>query len=207
MNYISLIKACEDAWQQIQSYHPEVPDTVVIVASGGTKAAQLYGHFAKDSWEVDGETINEVLIVAEQLHRGAEEVFRTLIHEAVHGLAHARSIKDCSAKRHNKKFAYLAEEMHLEPPEKPDLRLGFSDVQLSDSARYMYADSIKQIEDSLNMFRKLKLNKKEVQKNSWSAECHCPRKIRVGKKIYDGQNTDIGIKCVECDSNFEVEPD
>lgn len=203
MDFSNLVAVCEEAWSSIQGYNPEVPDVVVVVGSGGRQAQTLYGHFAKNTWELNGEELHEVLIVAEQLHRGAEAVFNTLLHEAVHGLACVRGIKDVSGKRHNKKFAVLCEEMGLEPPEKPSGRLGYSDAKLGDIALKLYQSTIDDIDAQLKFVRKLKLVEKETKKTTWIAECDCERKLRLPKKtINDPQDLEIG--CGICLEQFKL---
>ena len=210
-NYVELITACENAWQHIQREHPEVPDAVITVASGGARAKILYGHFAKEIWvdqADDGEirTVHEVLLVAENLDRGADEVFNTLIHEAVHGLAYTRKIKECTGKIHNKRFLRLAEEMGLEGPERRSLTLGYSEVTVPESTRYIYRNTIAEINESLKVFRKLKLKLKDTKKTTWKAECDCGRSFKVGKQMREDMQH-IGVRCLACDSDFQLEPD
>src|SRR5438876_416693 len=126
----NLIETLDNCWRDIQFNNSDVPDSLIIVAGGGRKARTTYGHFLKNSWEKDGVTIHEVLLVAEQLHRGPVEVFNTLLHEAVHGIAYNRGIKDTSGDRHNKRFARIANEVGLVTSERPSKRFGYAQTQL-----------------------------------------------------------------------------
>lgn len=204
MSYPNLVKTCEDIWKIIRDTNVDVPEAFVVVGSGGRKALTTYGHFAKERWERDGEPIHEVLLVAEQLKRSGEEVFTTLLHEAVHGIATVRDIKDCSGRSHNKKFADLCREVGMIPPEKRDKTLGWSAATLSDDLRALYAPQIAQLDEALSFYRKLTLVAGEVKKNSWSAECRCPRKIRIGKKAIEDMPDDLRIKCNGCEHDFEL---
>jgi hypothetical protein len=203
IDFSNLIAACEEVWRRIQVINPDVPNVVVNVGSGGRRAQTLYGHFAPKTWEVDGEEVHEVLIVAEQLHRGPEDIFTTLLHEAAHGVANTRGIKDVSGKRHNKKYANIAEEMGLEPPTKPDSRLGYSDCKLTEYAAEAYQNEIALIEEQLKFLRKLKLVEKETKKTTWVAECDCQRKIRLPKKTIEHPD-ELNIVCHMCGESFRL---
>jgi hypothetical protein len=109
-----LIGALEWAWKAIQSRHPETPEVIITVASGDRH--RKLGHFSPDRWEVldEGER-PEVLIGAEGLKRLPTDVLGTLLHEAAHGLAHVRGIKDTSRRGHyhNGRFREMAMELGL----------------------------------------------------------------------------------------------
>jgi hypothetical protein len=204
MTYPNLVKTCEEVWKVIQSTNVDVPEAFVIVGSGGRKAVNTYGHFAKERWEYEGKPIHEVLLVAEQLNRSATDVFTTLLHEAVHGIAETRGIKDVSGRSHNKKFAELCREVGMIPPEKRDARIGWSAATLSEDLRELYAPEIKKLEEAHMFYRKVTLMDKEVKKTSWSAECLCQRKIRIGRKAIEDMPDDLHIVCKHCDSPFEL---
>ena len=57
-----------------------------------------------------------MLVSGEGLHRGSVDVLGTLLHEAAHGLAHARKVSDTSrqSRYHNRRYATLAAELGLE---------------------------------------------------------------------------------------------
>jgi hypothetical protein len=204
-NLSTLVAACESAWRDIQAENPDVGDAIIVIGSGGRRANTLLGHFAVGSWtQISGEeSIHEVLLVAEQLHRPAHEVFTTLLHEAVHGIATTRGIKDTAGRRHNKKFAALCEEIGLCPPAEPHSTLGYSAATLYDSTARVYADTIASLEGALKVIRKLNLETKTTRKTTWMAKCECDRSVRIPKKtIDDPQN--LNIQCGDCTSYFEM---
>jgi len=84
-----LLAALEHAWQTIRQRHPDVPEAVLVVASGSEGKRLNLGHFAPHRWQVAGADRHEVLIGGEGLQRGPLEVLGTLLHEATHGLAQA----------------------------------------------------------------------------------------------------------------------
>jgi hypothetical protein len=111
-----LVAALEHTWQTIRTRHPDVPDAVLVVASGAEGKRLHLGHFAPHRWQVNGADRHEVLVGGEGLQRGPLEVLGTLLHEAAHGLAQARGIQDTSrqGRYHNRRYATLAGELGLE---------------------------------------------------------------------------------------------
>src|SRR5215207_11309227 len=111
-----LVAALEHTWQTIRSRHPEVPEAVLVVASGSEGKRLNLGHFAPHRWQVHGSDRHEVLVGGEGLQRGPLDVLGTLLHEAAHGLAQARGIQDTSrqGRYHNRRYAALAAELGLE---------------------------------------------------------------------------------------------
>ena len=100
-----LVAALEHAWQTIRYRHPDVPEAVLVVASGSEGKRLNWGHFAPHRWQVSGADRHEVLVGGEGLHRGPLEVLGTLLHEAAHGLAQAREVQDTSrqGRYHNRR--------------------------------------------------------------------------------------------------------
>jgi hypothetical protein len=116
-----LVAALEHAWSAIRSHHPDVPRAVIVVASGSDPRSRRLnlGHFAAGRWQLtspDASDRAEVLVSSEGLQCGPVDVLGTLLHEAAHGLAHARTISDTSrqGRYHNRRYATLAGELGLE---------------------------------------------------------------------------------------------
>ena len=206
MELSPLIATCEKIWKRLQEYNSDIPDVVIVIGSGGRRATTLLGHFAKNSWGGEGgpeDTVHEVLLVAENLKRSAEEVFTTLIHEAAHGIAESRGIKDVSGVRHNRKFAMVCEELGMMPPENPDSRLGFSAATLTPALEEHFAEEIGWLEAELTFFRKLFLKEKTTNKTTWIASCLCDRKVRLPKKTINDPRA-LDLVCQECGSDFNM---
>jgi hypothetical protein len=91
-----LVAALEHTWQTIRIRHPELPQAVLVVASGAEGKRLNLGHFAPHRWQVKGADRHEVLVGGEGLQRGPLEVLGTLLHEAAHGLAQASGVQDTS---------------------------------------------------------------------------------------------------------------
>jgi hypothetical protein len=199
-----LLTALETAWDAIRARHPEVPAAVLIVGSGSPakpNAAMKWGHFASLRWQHGDTRLPEVLISGEGLKRTPAEVLVTLLHEATHGLADARNIKDTSrqGRWHNKKFATLAAELGLSATK--DDKLGYSPCTLTDQATADYADTITGLASALNAYRHPEVfdgKQRTNNNNGVSAECECPRKIRLSITAFD----EGPIVCALCQAAF-----
>lgn len=149
-------KVLNDTWRAIQANHPEVPDVFLVVKSTGrSRRGTTLGHYSYAAWEVADTQAPEVMVSGECFAGGAEQVLQTLLHEAVHGLASVRGIKEVSRQNryHNKRFKALAEEVGLEWPTlvdtqlglfngfpyPPDERIGYSSVRLTDETITKYS--------------------------------------------------------------------
>ena len=118
-----LVAALEHAWSAIRTHHPHVPQVVIVVASGSDPRSRRLnlGLFAAGRWQLtspDQPTDRpEVLVSGEALQRGPIDVLGTLLHEADHGLAHARKVSDTSrqGRYHNRRhYATPAAELGLQ---------------------------------------------------------------------------------------------
>lgn len=201
--YLDLLETLNNAWNTIRVAHPDIPESIVVVATGGRRATSHYGWFMDEQW-IETEPTNrqrmkgdksyhEITLVAEQLHRGGAAVFTTLLHEGVHGLAKARGIKECSGARHNKRFASLAREVGLIPPAKPDKKLGFSRCDLDPDTYAQFATDIAVVEKALDICRVVKVGKPKQEPKK--AKCVC-RELLVSKKFLDAGNLICG-NCME----------
>ena len=188
----ALVAALEQAWSAIRTRHPEVPAAIVVVGSGSpAKASQSlkWGHFATKRWQAGDDQLPEVLVSGEGLSRPAAEVFTTLLHEAAHGLAEARGIQDTSrqGRWHNQRFAKLAAELGMTTVK--DDKLGFSPCTVTDETTAEYAASITTLATALRAYRHAETTAegkgRTTSNNGLSAECECPRKVRVSQAVFD----------------------
>lgn len=158
-----IIKAIEAAWKAIQRRHPEVPDVVAVTGSGFHGKTPKWGHFWAERWaqdstgkEVTGEEIidslllkPELFVSGELLGLSARRIMETLLHEASHGLNHARGEHGTNHNgRHNKTFVKAANELGLIWPENkpPHVTIGYSQVEISDATAKKYDHVIKKLE-------------------------------------------------------------
>ncbi|CAO0828610.1 hypothetical protein SMICM17S_05177 [Streptomyces microflavus] len=82
---------------------------------------------------------------------GHELSFERLLHEAVHGIAAARGVRDTSraGRYHNRRFLAIAEELGLDHPEEPHPSSGFSLVTLTPEAKRRYRPTIERLQRAL----------------------------------------------------------
>jgi len=140
----------EEAWAALRVNTPDLPRAVVVLASGTEDVTTpRFGHWAASRWRVDdlGTRRAEVLIAGEALDHGAEQVLGTLLHEAAHGLSHARGIKGTSrqGRYHNHHFKLQAEELGLEVRKRSTH--GYCHTFLSDAAKVLWADQLQALDE------------------------------------------------------------
>ncbi len=198
-----LVGVLEATWAAIARRHGDLPQAVIVVASGTDTRSGLarWGHFAALRW-VRGETrLPEVLIAGEGLARGAEAVLGTLLHEAAHGLAQVRGIQDTSrqGRYHNRRFRAIAEELGLEVSEVGVI--GWSKTVLGAGTARDYGRELAQLRGALTLYRRGEksaagTNKKST--NLLACSCACPRRIRVARATLEAGP----ILCGICEEAF-----
>jgi hypothetical protein len=199
----AVVAAMEHAWTAIRARHPEVPEVIVILGAGSEARRGLFklGHFAAARWQVAGQRRAEVLVSGEGLQRGARDVLGTLLHEAAHGLADTRGVKDTSrqGRYHNLKYARLAAEVGLDVA--CDQQTGWSQTTVGDQLAAVYADVLGDLAAALNLWRyaEQQLPTQTGSRNLLACQCSCGRKLRVAKQTLE----QAPIVCGACEQPFE----
>ena len=198
-----LLASLEQVWQTIRRRHPDVPEVVLVVTSGSEGKRVNWGHFAPHRWQVNGTDRHEVLIGGEGLHRGPLEVLGTLLHEAAHGLAQARSIQDTSrgGRYHNRRYATLARELGLEVASvRP---IGWSATTVPEHTTAAYAAQLEELQAALVLWRRQehRIGTGPRARNLLAAACGCGRRIRAARATL----ADAPILCGACGQPFEPE--
>jgi hypothetical protein len=201
-----LVAALERTWQSICSRHPELPEAVLVVASGADGKRLNLGHFAPHRWQVNGRDRHEVLVGGEGLQRGPTDVLGTLLHEAAHGLAQARGVQDTSrqGRYHNRRYATLAHELGLEVASIQPI--GWSATTVPDSTAGAYAGQFEDLAAALVLWRRHehRIGAGLRSRNLLAASCGCGRRIRVAKTTL----AEAPILCGACEQPFELaDPD
>ena len=201
-----LVAALEHAWQTIRRRHPDVPDAVVVVASGSEGKRLNWGHFAPHRWQVSGADRHEVLVGGEGLQRGPVDVLGTLLHEAAHGLAQARSIQDTSrqGRYHNRRYATLGRELGLDVTSvKP---IGWSATTVPQQTASAFTSQLEELQTALVLWRRQehRIGSGTRSRNLLAATCACGRRLRVAKATL----AEAPILCGACQQPFEpADPD
>jgi hypothetical protein len=201
-----LVAALEHTWQTIRTHHPDVPDVVLVVASGSEGKRLNLGHFAPHRWHVQGADRHEVLVGGEGLQRGPIDVLGTLLHEAAHGLAQARSIHDTSrqGRYHNRRYATLARELGLEVASVQPI--GWSATTVPEQTAAAYAGQLEDLAAALVLWRRQehRIGAGPRSRNLLAAACGCGRRIRAAKTTL----AEAPILCGACEQPFEpADPD
>ncbi|MFI1920552.1 hypothetical protein [Nocardia sp. NPDC020380] len=200
-----LVTALENTWAAIRSHHPDVPDVVLTVGSGSTSSGNLtLGHFAPNRWIRGEYELHELFVSGEGLQRGAADVLGTLLHEAAHGVAMVRGVKDTSrqGRWHNERYRILGEELGLALTQHP--KIGWSITTVPGGTRTRYQDDLDELAFALVAYRRPEPGWRAGRKssnNGLSAECDCGRKIRVSRSVYEAGLISCGI----CGGVFETQ--
>jgi hypothetical protein len=196
-----LVAALEHTWHTIRSRHPDVPEAVLVVASGAEGKRLNLGHFAPHRWQVHAADRHEVLVGGEGLHRGPTDVLGTLLHEAAHGLAQARGIADTSrqGRYHNRRYATLARELGLEVTSIQPI--GWSATTVPQPTAHAYADQLEDLAAALVLWRRQehRSGAGPRSRNLLAATCGCGRRIRVAKATL----AEAPILCAACQHPFQ----
>jgi hypothetical protein len=203
----AVVAALERTWAAIRQHHPELPEAVVILGAGSEARRGLVelGHFAAGRWHLQDAKANrhEVLVAGEGLRRGPRDVLNTLLHEATHGLAHARTIKDTSrqGRWHNQRFAKLAREVDLEVT--ADAKTGLSQTHLTEQAAARYAEALRDLEEALGLWRHAEptRDRQTGSRSLLACSCACGRKLRIARSTLE----QAPILCGACRKPFEPE--
>lgn len=199
-NASPLVKALEDAWIELQSRYPEIPDVVVVLGTGQVNGKlEAWGSWTTNEWSVNGKLTGEFMLAGEAASKGAEFVLETLIHEAAHALNAARGIKDTSrqGRYHNQHYADAAIELDLSV--EKDATYGWLNTA------YIVQERDRKILRSIEEALKLELpyTESKVEDNKPVAstlvvQCACPRKFRAKEEMLE----EGAILCSVCGEEF-----
>jgi hypothetical protein len=189
-----LVAALERAWTAIRTRHPEVPEVVLVVAAGSDPRGKrlTLGHFAAGRWQLatpaDSQPANraEVLVGGEGLRRGPVDVLGTLLHEAAHGLAHARGISDTSrqGRYHNKRYAQLARELGLQVAEQAPF--GWTATTVPEATAASYAEQLAELTAALVLWRRSEHAPPAEPgraRSTLACACACGRRLRIARSV------------------------
>lgn len=218
---LRLIAALTDLWNAIRARHPDVPAVVLLPAPSPGKRMNVLGHFAPLRWKgrrSPDDRLHEVVVVAEHLDRGVEEVLDTLLHEAAHAANHEKGIKDCSRNQyHNRSFRTMAEALGLTVIQVP--HYGHAHTTLPAATALLYEPELAALREVLISRRRPVALVSAVppaggtesdnddaegedgpRSGYLRATCACPFVIRVSKKTLASTT----VRCESCGDGFAV---
>ncbi|MFI0454143.1 hypothetical protein [Actinomadura sp. 6N118] len=198
----TLLRVLENTWAAIRTRHPEIPQVVLIVASGTEGKQARWGHHAADRWRVGDTDRTEIMISGEGLRRTPTEVLGTLLHEATHALAQTRDIKDTSrqGRYHNTKFRDLAHELGIDVTKND--KFGWSTTTVPDTTQTIYRAQLRALEKAMVLWRRDELTAtttKTKSSNLIAAICPCERTIRIAASSLE----QAPVTCGACGEDFE----
>lgn len=185
---VAILSALDSAYAAIRRTHPDVPGSVAITLASGK--GKSHGHFQGNAWRdttAEGDVHaarHEINMASESLKRGGEATFTTLLHEAVHALAHATGVKDTSrqGRYHGSKFRDLAERVGLVC--EADEKIGTRTVGLQSHAAIHYADQISALDNALTTYRAPEASKESKPSTSVKVQCNCEVPFTLSKKAW-----------------------
>lgn len=194
-----LVSELERTWDAIRRWHPDLPEVVFALAEGTSRGRA--GHFASERWEAAGspdELRAEVFVAGEVASRGGEGVLEVLLHEAAHGLARARGVRDCDVTgRHNRRYRQLAEEVGLVAGLDPGHTWrGWCETALTDAARVRYSDELRRIDVAATHARRPE--RRRPSRNLQRYECGCGRVMRMAATTWE----QAPVLCAACGQAF-----
>lgn len=202
---VPLVTALDRLWSRIRTHHSDVPAVVLTIGAGsiGNSAGYLrLGHFAAARWQLGpNERLPEVFVGGEGLRRPAADVLGTLLHEAAHGLAQVRGVKDTSrqGRYHNTRFKKLAEELGLVVSDLPTI--GWSNTTPATTTIGRYRRQLDMLTKALVGWRHSELHAaaRPITNNGVVLLCRCERRIRLAQSTHL-----LGpITCGVCDTTFQ----
>lgn len=156
------------AWADIQRHHPELPDLAAPESLIGESSSAC----------------------------GSELSFERLLHEAVHGIAAARGVRDTSraGRYHNRRFLAIAEELGLDHADDPHPSSGFSLVTMSGATRRRYRRTAERLQ-------------RAVQAHLTATATDTARSFRGPAARHGSSGGGVRVKAVcECGRNVRVVP-
>lgn len=156
------------AWGDIQRHHPELPDLAAPESLIGESSSAC----------------------------GAELSFERLLHEAVHGIAAARGIRDTSraGRYHNRRFLSVAEELGLQHVDEPHPSSGFSLVAMTPECRKRYRATADRL-------------RRALRAHSVATRSDTPRSFRGPAARHGSSGGGVRVKAVcDCGRNVRVVP-
>lgn len=196
--------ALEAVWAQIRRRHPDVPHVVVTFGAGsiGARPGVLrLGHFAAARWRPasgDASALGELFVGGEGLAEGPVDVLATLLHEAAHGLATTRKIKDTSraGAYHNERYRKLALEVGLEVERDP--QIGWSITLIPEATVDRYAAEVEQLRAAIAHIRDREPARSSTPRSAPTYVCACPRRLRMAPSVF----AQAPVVCGACDEPF-----
>ena len=225
----AFVAALEQVWAEITRRHPDVPPVIVTVGAGSIRArpgSLILGHYAAARWQpadpgTGREAIAELFIGGEGLRLGAVEVLGTLLHEAAHGVASTRKVKDTSRRGayHNSRYKLLAEELGLQIDRDPTI--GWSLTTVPAATIEAYADQVAQLRAAIRHVRQSEYAPPAPAPGDGSKEadpanadetgasrsaptylcaCPTPRRLRMARTVYE----QAPVLCGACLEPFQA---
>jgi hypothetical protein len=151
--------------------------------AGDDRQGAKLGHFAAGAWQHGEDQVSELFLGGENLQADVSTVLVTVLHEAAHGIAHTRQIKDTSrqGRYHNHRYRTLAVEVGLEVTQHSQFGWTLHNA-LPETTATRYRTDLTRLAAALvahrRTFSRAASDGRKDNDNGITATCGCPRKIR-----------------------------
>ncbi|MEU1200128.1 hypothetical protein ABZ446_28435 [Streptomyces sp. NPDC005813] len=152
---------------------------------------------------MDGDTVTGLVVSAETLAAGPDEVIRFMRHEAAHLLCWVRKIQDTTMHGgyHNQRYLVAAEEVGLVwPNDTPrESSRGYSSVELGDETLKFHAPDVAALNEAIPSalphltIQAPTTGPRKAGRLTLKCQCTPARKILVSRTIADLGPIDCGV--------------
>lgn len=181
-------------------FEGKLPTVAITIQSAGKKPFLGWCSVEK-IWKGDGVEYYELNMSGEYLDRPYMEILQTLLHEMLHVYANVNEIKDTSRgfRYHNKRFKANAEQFGMVYPHaKPDPKIGYSAVELTEETKKLIEEKFKVNEKAFAIARVRTVAGSGAGKKSFKLECpSCGMILRATKSGFKVICRDCEIELVE----------
>jgi hypothetical protein len=196
-----LVAALEHTWQTIRTHHPDVPDAVLVVASGAEGKRLNLGHFAPHRWQVNGSDRHEVLVGAKASSAAPWRCSGRCCTRPPTASPKPGASRTPAAKGGTTTAATPSSpesSAWRSPPSKP---IGWSATTVPEPTAAGYAGHLEELQAALVLWRRQehRIGPGPRSRNLLAATCACGRRIRAAKATL----AEAPIVCGACEHPFE----
>lgn len=183
----------------VRHRHPDLPKDMLL--SIDTARSRLEAaHFCAGQWEIGGSPpIPEIVIRADTLADGPEQVLGALLHECAHALSFARGLRDSDRnQRHNRHFEHHAKELGLEALESG--WRGWALTKLTPETVGTYADELGRLAKVLTVKRAPAPQQPDKNLKRYACGCQPSRSLRMWPPSFEA----APLTCPLCGQVFRA---
>jgi hypothetical protein len=183
----ALVDTLTTTWKRVRAAVPELPEAHIAVVTTAPPADH-----GPERWSLIGGALQGLVIPAEILKTGPENVVCFLLHESAHVLNWMRGVKDTASRGyyHNEAYLGAAVEVGLEwsADRERDRTRGYPHPEMTAKTRSQYApdvDALSKIIPSVLQDLTAPRGPKRASRPSFQCKCDPPRRIWTAQSTMD----------------------